>query len=85
MHKRIILIMDAKRVLFALFVCIATVSATTEVNWTEIGGYISGIADIMPDVLSLIVAILPIMIVLGLITFALGLLAGILASIRKRV
>lgn len=63
---------------------VSSVSATLPtVNWTEISDFIAGVADIFPGIISLVLAIVPVMIVMGVISLVLGIFAGIVMMMQR--
>lgn len=67
-----------------MFIMAAPASAAElTINWTDIGNVISGVADIMPSIGNVITAVVPILILLAVVSFVLGLFGGILDSITN--
>jgi len=80
------------RVLTSVFVVLALFgfvfvspasAAELTINWTDIGNVISGVADIMPSIGNVITSVVPILILLAVVGFVLGLFGGILDSITN--
>jgi len=70
--------------LMGMFVMAAPASAEElTINWTDIGNVISGVADIMPSIGNVITAVVPILILLAVVGFVLGLFGGILDAITN--
>jgi hypothetical protein len=57
-------------------------AAADTVNWTDIGTMLTGLADIMPSVSTLVMAVVPVLITLLIVGFITGLLDGIIDAIR---
>ena len=60
----------------------ANTSTSTSINWTDIGGIISGAGSIMPSVVSLVTAIVPVILVLIVVGFVVGLFDGLIGGIQ---
>ena len=70
--------------LVGMFVLVAPAAAAElTINWTEIGNIIGGVADIMPSIGNVVMAVVPILILLTVVSFVLGLFDGIIAAISN--
>ncbi len=57
-------------------------AALPTVNWTELGDFVGGVADIFPGILDLVVAILPVVICLAVVGMVSGLFDKIVSGIK---
>ena len=87
MRMRIVFRRRAKALLVlfvGMFVLAAPASAAElTINWTDIGNVISGVADIMPSIGNVVTSVVPILILLSVLGFVLGLFDGILSAIKN--
>jgi len=60
---------------------VSAVSAAT-INWTEVTSILDGVVDLFPSILSLVLAIFPIVITITIIGFVVGFLDKILQMIK---
>jgi len=60
----------------------AQTNGTTSVNWTQLGDMIRGAADLMPGISDLVVSIVPVLLILIVVGFVVGLFDSIIAAIR---
>ena len=56
--------------------------ASAAINWTPISEIIDGLVSFLPDLLDLVMGMLPIIIVISVVTFVVGYLDRILAAIK---
>jgi len=68
--------------LMALTGTAAAENETLSVNWTEIGDLISGVGNIMPSIGNLVVAIVPVILILIVVGFVVGIFDSIISAIR---
>jgi len=57
---------------------------TTAVNWTEIGNLISDSATVFTAIVDVVVALVPLLIVLAVVGFILGLFDAVLRGLTNR-
>ena len=65
-----------------MFVAPAAAAELT-INWTDNGNVISGVEDIIPSIDNVVTSVVPILILLSVLGFVLGLFDGILSAIKN--
>jgi len=68
-------------VLFSSMVLVGSVSAATDINWSQINAMVDGVAGIMPSISNLVVAIVPTILLLIVVGFLTGVFDGIIGGI----
>jgi len=55
---------------------------TLSVNWTQISDVITGAGELMPSIGNLVIAVVPILLILVIVGFVVGLFDGIIGAIQ---